>query len=124
MALRRRSREYQHYPDRVSRARNSFLAMLLGLIAKLAHFIVGRVGALFQIGGGVVVRRRFPQIDLRQFHVGGLVVGIRAHKWRVAGVLAVVGIATTVLADKVLIPADVTLPAATADAQVSRPPGA
>jgi uncharacterized membrane protein len=35
----------------------------------------------------------------------GLVIGIRTHKWRVAGVLAVVGIATTVLADKVLIPA-------------------
>ena len=35
----------------------------------------------------------------------GLVVGLRTHRWRLAGVLAVVGIAFTVLADRVLIPA-------------------
>jgi uncharacterized membrane protein len=34
-----------------------------------------------------------------------LVVGLRTHRWRLAGILAVVGIATTVLADRVLIPA-------------------
>jgi uncharacterized membrane protein len=37
--------------------------------------------------------------------VFGLVVGLRTHRWRLAGILAVVGIATTVLADRVLIPA-------------------
>ena len=35
----------------------------------------------------------------------GLVVGLRTHRWRLAGILAVVGIAFTVLADRVLIPA-------------------
>jgi uncharacterized membrane protein len=35
----------------------------------------------------------------------GVVVGLRTQRWRLAGVLAVVGIATTVLADQVLIPA-------------------
>ncbi len=35
----------------------------------------------------------------------GLVVGLRTHRWRLAGVLAVVGIVFTVLADRVLIPA-------------------
>jgi uncharacterized membrane protein len=34
-----------------------------------------------------------------------LVVGLRTQKWRLAGVLAVAGLATTVLADRVLIPA-------------------
>lgn len=35
----------------------------------------------------------------------GLVVGMRTKQWRLAGILAVVGVATTVLADRVLIPA-------------------
>ncbi|HEY3926112.1 MAG TPA: DUF2079 domain-containing protein [Acidothermaceae bacterium] len=35
----------------------------------------------------------------------GLVVGLRTHRWRLGAVLAVVGIAFTVLADRVLIPA-------------------
>jgi uncharacterized membrane protein len=37
--------------------------------------------------------------------VFGLVIGLRTHRWRLAGILAIVGIATTVLADRVLIPA-------------------
>ena len=37
--------------------------------------------------------------------VFGLVVGLRTKNWRLAGILAVAGVATTVLADKVLIPA-------------------
>jgi len=37
--------------------------------------------------------------------VFGLIVGLRLRLWRLAGVLAVVGIAFTVLADRVLIPA-------------------
>jgi uncharacterized membrane protein len=35
----------------------------------------------------------------------GLVVGLRTHRWRLAAILAVVGIAFTVVADRVLIPA-------------------
>jgi uncharacterized membrane protein len=35
----------------------------------------------------------------------GLVVGFRTRRWRLAGILAVVGIAFTVVADRVLIPA-------------------
>jgi uncharacterized membrane protein len=35
----------------------------------------------------------------------GVVVWVRTRRWRLAGLLAVVGVATTVLADKVLIPA-------------------
>jgi uncharacterized membrane protein len=35
----------------------------------------------------------------------GLVVGLRSRRWKLAGWLAVAGVATTVLADKVLIPA-------------------
>jgi len=35
----------------------------------------------------------------------GLVVGVRTKRWRLAGILAVVGLAATVLADTVLIPA-------------------
>ncbi len=35
----------------------------------------------------------------------GLIVGLRTHRWRLAGILAFVGIATTVLADRFLIPA-------------------
>jgi hypothetical protein len=35
----------------------------------------------------------------------GLVVGLRTKKWKLAAVLAVVGVATTVLADRVFIPA-------------------
>ena len=35
----------------------------------------------------------------------GLIVGLRTRRWRLAGILAFVGIATTVLADRFLIPA-------------------